>query len=283
MVAERMKFAHQYKTPIIEATGTGGGVNLFCRGNGHNYPDIVAASRKIKPTEIALCEKNGITDFREVLFGYDAIVLVHSIHRPQYKFTLHHLFLAISKYVPVKGTIIENPYGYWDEIDIHLPHTPIEIYAPPTSSGTRESFVDMVMTECLKTKDFLEHYDNEELIKICKQLRNDNKLISVGENDNLVIQKMVHNTSALGILSYNFLAAHTLIVQGAQINGITPSTANIARKLYPLVRPFYLYVKRDAHAGAQMVDAFLDEAMSERAVGKDGYLIRKGLISAKFQ
>ena len=46
-----------FKTPVIESTGTGGGMKLFCAGVGTKHPDITNASRAIKSKEKALCAK----------------------------------------------------------------------------------------------------------------------------------------------------------------------------------------------------------------------------------
>ena len=57
VVAEKFGKSGKFKTPVIESTGTGGGMKLFCAGIGVNHPDITNASRAIKSKEKALCEK----------------------------------------------------------------------------------------------------------------------------------------------------------------------------------------------------------------------------------
>ena len=62
VVAERFGRSTRYRTPKVEATGTGGGFKLFCSGIGVDYPDITSASRRIKPSEVRGCAENGVTD-----------------------------------------------------------------------------------------------------------------------------------------------------------------------------------------------------------------------------
>ena len=47
-VAEELGKNGKVPTPVVESTGTGGGLKLFCSGFGIDTPDIANASRKIK-------------------------------------------------------------------------------------------------------------------------------------------------------------------------------------------------------------------------------------------
>ena len=48
VVAEEFGKTTDNKTPVVESTGSGGGLKLFCAGVGVNHPDITNASRRIK-------------------------------------------------------------------------------------------------------------------------------------------------------------------------------------------------------------------------------------------
>ena len=61
------------KSPIIESTGTGGGMKLFCAGLGADTPDMTHASRQMKASEFADCQANGVTDIIEIQVGLDGI------------------------------------------------------------------------------------------------------------------------------------------------------------------------------------------------------------------
>lgn len=77
-VAERFIKTAGFKLPRIEANTTGGGQKSFCAGIGIETPDATTATRRIRPSEVELCEKNGVKDIIEVKFGYDALVPAHS-------------------------------------------------------------------------------------------------------------------------------------------------------------------------------------------------------------
>ena len=70
VVAERMS-NNGFKAPVVESTGTGGGMKIFCAGIGMNTPDFTNASRAIKQKEKDLCFKNGVTEINEIIVGLD--------------------------------------------------------------------------------------------------------------------------------------------------------------------------------------------------------------------
>ena len=54
VAAESFGRSTDFKTPVIESTGTGGGMKLFCNGVGTQHADLTNASRAIKKSEEAL-------------------------------------------------------------------------------------------------------------------------------------------------------------------------------------------------------------------------------------
>src|SRR5580765_3047737 len=77
-VAEQFGQKSGLKTPVVESTGTGGGIKLFCAGVGEDTPDIANASRQIKKSEVEVCAKSGVKEITEVRIGFDGIVLANS-------------------------------------------------------------------------------------------------------------------------------------------------------------------------------------------------------------
>src|SRR5256885_5212592 len=60
IVAERIGRANPtLGTAIIESTGTGAGMKLFCAGVGERFPDVENASRRVKASEANACQQNG--------------------------------------------------------------------------------------------------------------------------------------------------------------------------------------------------------------------------------
>lgn len=268
------------KTPIVESTGTGGGFKLFCSGLGDDYPDIINASRAIKESETAECEKNGVKEITEIKLGYDGIIVANAIGDPVFHLTRDHLFKALAKEVEQDGKLVPNPYNNWKEIDPSLPDAEIIVYGPPPTSGTRDAFVELIMEEaCHKFPAFKAKYANaEKHARMCKMLREDGKFVEAGENDNLIVQKLTKNPESLGIFGYSFLEENTSLVQGSSIEGVEPSFDTIADGSYPIARPLYVYVKDAQFATVPTLKGFIAELLSERSMGEEGYLADAGLI-----
>ena len=280
-VAEQFGQMSGFKTPVVESTGSGGGFKLFCAGIGTSHPDVTNASRRIKKSEVERCGENGISDIVEVKIGYDGIVLANSRKTAPMGLTLKQIYLALAKQVPINGELVDNPYRTWKDIDASLPATTIEVLGPPPTSGTRDAFVELAMERGARTFPMLEalRKKNKEKFKVVAHaLREDGAFIDAGENDNLIVQKLDANPSALGIFGFSFLDQNGDKIQGGKIGHVAPDFDAISTGDYPISRSLYFYVKK-AHVGSipglqEFVEAFTDE----RAWGPDGYLADKGLI-----
>ena len=278
--AEQFGKISGFKTPIVESTGTGGGIKLFCSGAGDDTPDMANASRAIKLSELELCARNGVRPPLEVKIGYDGIVFAGSVKGQPIALDKRHIFLALAKEVPVRGALAANPYRKWNDIDKSLPDIKIEVYGPPPTSGTRDSFVELVMDEsCKAFKEFKTVYpDEKERKKHCQLLREDGVFIEAGENDNLIVQKLVANQDAFGIFGFSFYEENTDKVRAAAIDGTVPSFEGISGGGYSVARPLFIYVKQDHMDKIPGMRAFLQELTSDKAIGEEGYLTLKGLV-----
>ncbi len=284
VVAERFGKSTQYRSPTVESTGTGGGFKEFCRGLGIGHPDIVNASRRIKPSEFARCQRNGVKDIIEVLFGYDGIVLANSVVAPQIDLSRRQVYLALAKMVPDpagREKLVKNPHGLWSDIDPQLPDTKILVFGPPTTSGTRDAYVELVMEGgCVKFEWLraIKVKDPARYKRACHLLREDGAFVEAGENDNLIVQKLRANPRAMGIFGFSFLDQNSDKVKASAIDGSAPTFATIADGRYPISRPLYFYVKK-AHVGVVPgIRAYLTEFTSERSLGDEGYLADKGMV-----
>lgn len=282
VVAERFGRDSRFRTPKIESTGTGGGLKLFCAGVGVQYPDIANASRQIKASEVAECARNGISEIVEVKIGFDGIVLANSVKSPRLALTRKAIFLALARQVPDPkggGMLVPNPYRNWKDVDPVLPDSPIEVLGPPPTSGTRDAFDELAMQGGCKGIPAIAALRDEAKIKtVCRTLREDGRFIEVGENDNLIVQKLKANPAAVGVFGYSFLEANADAVQGSTVDGQAPTFEAISSGAYPVSRPLFFYVKK-AHALAiPGIREYLTEFTSGRAMGPEGYLADKGLI-----
>ncbi|NQV82441.1 MAG: PstS family phosphate ABC transporter substrate-binding protein, partial [Rhodospirillales bacterium] len=282
VVAEKFGKSTSFKTPVVESTGSGGGLKLFCAGVGDNHPDITNASRRIKKSEVARCAKNGINDIIEVKVGYDGIVMANSKKAPIFDLSLRDVFLALARDAPDSaGKIIANPYKTWKDVNAKLPDIKIEVLGPPPTSGTRDAFVELAMEGGCKTfKDIkaMKKKNKKAYKSLCHTVREDGAFIEAGENDNLIVQKLEANPKALGIFGYSFLDQNTDRVQGSIINGKAPTFDNIAGGKYPVSRPLFFYVKKAQIGAVPGIREYMAEFTSNKAWGSEGYLTDKGLI-----
>lgn len=263
-VAEQFGNATGNPTPVVESTGTGGGMKLFCAGVGADTPDFSNASRRMKASEFKTCQDNGVTEVVEINVGFDGIVIANSLEGPKFALTMDQVWTALAANGP-KPTM-------WNEIDPALPAIKIEVLGPPPSSGTRDSFEELAM------EAGCEMAGGPDCGETGMEIRQDGVYVEAGENDNLIVSKLVANPDALGIFGFSFLDLNADKLQGASVDGIEPTFETIAEGEYEISRPLFIYMKK-AHAGViPGVEEFVAEYVSENASGEDGYLLEKGLI-----
>lgn len=280
-VAEQFQRTGSFKAPIVESTGTGGGMRLFCGGVGVQHPDMTNASRRMTKGEFEQCKTNGVTDIIEIKVGYDGIVLATKKGSEKMDLTLRHVFLALARQVPVNGQLANNPYTRWNQIDASLPALDIEVIGPPPTSGTRDAFNELgMLAGCALVPEMRTLVaDNAARGRACQALREDGKFIEGGENDNLIVQRLTTGRpGTMGIFGYSFLEENIDKIEGKTIGGVAPAPEVIADGKYPLARDLYFYIKR-AHVGViPGIREFINEYTSARAMGENGYLEKKGLV-----
>tara|TARA_B100000886_G_scaffold181142_1_gene124230 strand:+ start:127 stop:1164 length:1038 start_codon:yes stop_codon:yes gene_type:complete len=284
VVAENFGNKTGIKVPKIESTGSGGGMKLFCKGLGTGHPDITNASRRIKKNEFNQCKENGI-DVVEIKVGYDGIVIANSKKAKLLNLTKRQIFLALAKQVPEGnkegGSLVDNPNKKWSDIDPNLPNKKIEVLGPPPTSGTRDAFNELAIEGGCKTFPKLKaikKQDKKKYKAICRAVREDGAFIEAGENDNLIVQKLVENENAFGVFGFSFLIENEDKIQGSTVDGMTPTMETIADKSYGVSRPLYFYVKL-AHVDViPGIREFLAEYTSEDSWGPGGYLEERGMI-----
>ncbi|MCB2073425.1 MAG: substrate-binding domain-containing protein [Novosphingobium sp.] len=263
------------KAPVIESTGTGAGMKLFCAGVGISHPDIENASRRMKASEYEDCVANGVTEVVEIQVGIDGIAFAEAKEGPNIKLTPTDVYKALAS----------NPYGEpntaktWQDVNAALPAIPILVYGPPSTSGTRDALAELILEAGCKSNPemkALKETDEDKYKAICTQVREDGAYVDSGENDNLIVQKIAQNPKAIGVFGYSFLEENTDKLKGIPMSDVEPTYATISDFSYPGARPLYIYVKK-AHVG---VIKGLSEYVAEwaQAWGADGYLKGKGMV-----
>ena len=282
-VAEQFGKTGAGKTPVVESTGTGGGFKLFCAGVGAGHPDVSNASRAIKIGEFEDCRKNGVTDVVEIKVGIDGLTLAQSKSGPAIKLTMAQIFLALAEDVPgADGKLVKNPNKNWSDIDKSLPNVKIEVLGPPPTSGTRDSFHELFMevgAKSIPAVAALAKSDAKAFDRAWKSLRKDGAYVEAGENDNVIVQKLEANKNAFGIFGFSFLDENTAKLRGVAMDGVEPTYDTISSGKYKGARPLFIYVKKQHVGVIPGLEKFIAEYVSAKAMSKDGYLARKGLVA----
>lgn len=271
------------KTPVVESTGTGGGMKLFCAGVGEAHPDFTNASRQIKKSEFEDCAKNGVTEIIEIKVGFDGLSLAQAKGGKAFELTKQQVFAALAKEIPDKdGKLIANPNKMWSDVDASLPAIKIEVLGPPPTSGTRDSFAELVLevgAAKFESLAALKKSDAKAFEKVWKAVREDGAYVEAGENDNLIVQKLQANPDAVGIFGYSFLEQNEGTVQGIAVDGKVASYEAIADGSYKVARPLFIYGKKQHVGVIPGMAEFIAEYVSAKAIGEDGYLADKGLVT----
>jgi phosphate transport system substrate-binding protein len=279
IAAERFLAAHpEAQPPVIESTGTGAGMKLFCAGVGAAHPDIANASRRMKAAEYAACQKNGVGPVLEIQIGIDGIAFAESRRGPKMALTPVDIYRALA----LNPGGRPNRFRTWREVNPRLPDVPIQIYGPPATSGTRDALVELILGPGCEAADpaarAMKARDEDAYKARCHRLREDGAFVDAGENDNLIVQKLAGNPDAIGVFGYSYLEENARSVAGVPLNGVAPTYETIASGAYPGARPLYLYVKRAHIAAVPGLRDFL--AGYARLWDQDGPLVRRGLIAA---
>tara|TARA_B100000749_G_scaffold18845_1_gene14085 strand:+ start:1 stop:987 length:987 start_codon:yes stop_codon:yes gene_type:complete len=278
VVAERFGTKTDFSTPKLESTGSGGGLKLFCQGIGTQHPDITNASRRMKTSEFELCQSNGVKDITEFRIGSDGIVIASSKEAENLDITLEQLFLALGSKVPVNGEWVANPNKNWSDVDASLPNKPIRVMGPPPTSGTRDSFNELALAAGCDELPEAADLSKDEHASICESVREDGAFIEAGENDNLIVQKLIGDEGMYGVFGYSFMEENSDRLQAATLNGKIPTAEAIAADDYPVARSLFFYVKK-AHVGVVPgIQEYVSEFTSNAAMGQNGYLKDVGLI-----
>jgi phosphate transport system substrate-binding protein len=265
------------KSPVLESTGTGGGIEQFCKGVGAETPDIANASRRMKKSEFENCQKNGVKEIVEVQVGIDGLALAQSNKGTKFVLSTADVYKALAA----------NPFGkpqtakLWSDVNPSLPKLPISVYGPPSTSGTRDSFHELIMESGCKSNaamEALKDTDEDKYKAICTEVRTDGAFKEQGENDNLIVQKLDSNPNMIGVFGYSYMEENASKVHGIVMDSVTPTIATISDGSYPGSRKMFIYVKKAHIDKIPGIKEFIAEFLKGGAVG--GYLTKLGMIAS---
>lgn len=268
----------------VVSTGTGAGIDQFCSGDAQG-PDIVNASRRMKASELETCTRNGheVVEFK---IGYDAIVLAKNKQAEPLSLSRKDVYLALaSKILDDSGMNFHaaSPYATWKDVNPTLPASPIQVLGPPLTTGTRDTFAELVMLPgCLEIPYFktMQQNKSRNLNTLCQAVRRGAAFTDVAEEEKAILGKMEAEKEMVGIMNYRIYQANTATLQALPIEGVLPDFANVESGDYPLTRPLYFYVKKERAQANPAIAAYLDEFTSDAAIGPNGYAVRQGLVPA---
>jgi phosphate transport system substrate-binding protein len=274
-VAEEFQRANPGSSVIVESTGTGGGIKLFCSGVGNQFPDAVNASRAMKASEYADCAKNGAKNVIELPIGIDGLTLIEGKDGPGLNLTTTDIYKALAA----------NPFGKpntattWKDVNPSLPAIKIRVLGPPPTSGTRDSFAELILEKGCDSDaamKALKKSDDKQHKEVCTKIREDGAFVEAGENDNLLVQKVAADPGTLGVLGFSYLEENADKVKPVSLAGVAPTEATISDLSYPGSRKLYLYFKGEHLAAKPGTKKFI-EAYS-KAWSKGGMLEKRGLV-----
>jgi phosphate transport system substrate-binding protein len=266
------------KSPIIESTGTGGGMKLFCAGVGAQHPDIEDASRRIKKSEFEQCQKNGVKEIVEIQVGVDGLAFAEAKNGPGYKLSPETVYKALAANPFGKGA---NTAQTWKDVDPSLPAVAISVFGPPSTSGTRDSLAELILEKGCQTDPAmkaLKEKNEDEYKATCTRIREDGKYVDSGENDNLIVQKLGANPNAVGIFGYSFLEENLDTLRDIPLSGIAATYETVSKGEYPGARPLFVYVKKAHISAIPGLKAYLEEFAKSWEPG--GILTKRGMIAS---
>jgi len=274
-VAEDFQRANAGTSVIVESTGTGAGIKLFCGGVGGQFPDVVNASRPMKKSEYEACQKAGAKTVIEVPIGIDGLTLIEANNAQPLQLTVKDVYAALAATPFGKPNTAQT----WKDVNPALPAVKIRVLGPPPTSGTRDSLAELILEKgcdsdpamkALKTSDSDKHKE------ICTKIREDGAFVEAGENDNLLVQKVAGDPGTLGVLGYSYLEENADKVRPVPLAGVVPTEQTIRDLSYPGARKLYIYVKGEHIQAKPRIKDFI--AAYAKAWNKGGPLERIGLV-----
>lgn len=264
----------EFNSPVVGSGGSGGGLRQFCEGVGEGTIDIANASRPIKESEIEACAANGVTDIREIQFGYDGIVFAVNIDRGDFALEPKHVFLAIAAQVPVDGELVDNPYRNWNEIDGSLPDQPIALAIPGANHGTREVFEERVTGPGCEALDLAAAPEG-----YCSAFRQD-VVVEIAGDYTETLARLQSDPNTIGVFGLSFYDQNRDRLKVATISGVEPSLETIASGEYSVSRPLFFYVKGEHIGVVPGIEQYVEFFLSDQMAGAGGLLEDAGLIPA---
>jgi phosphate transport system substrate-binding protein len=223
----------------VGTSGTGGGFKKFCA----RETDISDASRPIKDTEKADCEKNGVK-YVELIVANDALTVAVNKENTW----VDCLTVAQLKKIWEPNSKVNS----WNQVDPAFPNEPMKLFGAGTDSGTFDYFTAEINgEEGASRTDY-----------------------TPTEDDNVSVQGVAGSKGGLGYFGFTYYEENADKLKLVKVDGgsgcVEPSVASAQDGTYkPLSRPLFVYVSGVAIAQPQVKDfvdfyiANIDEVVKE--------------------
>lgn len=215
--AEDLQAAHRGDLRItVGISGTGGGLARLCRGD----VDLAAASRPIKPAEVASCADAGI-EFVELPLALDAITVAVHPHNDWVQ------ALDIEQLRRIWEPAAQGRLRRWSQIDPAFPDREMHLFGAGADSGTFDYFTRAVVGRSRASRgDY-----------------------TASETDHLLVTGVAQDVGAIAFFGYAYYAQNAGRVRAVAIRpapgaeAVLPSPESILSGRYqPLSRPVFIYV-----------------------------------------
>lgn len=287
-VGERL--VRKYGLPPLDVTSmlAAPAVKAFCAGVGPDTPDIVALPRQMARREYNLCVENGVIDIVELPIGFDALVLVTRRGDPVFNVTLRAMYFALAADIPHSDEFVTNTIKRWNELEPHLPDREITVLGSENGTSINAFFKEVFMEGgCRGLHQFKAFYSSVDRVKTCTTLREDGRFIGIKAPiaTNFKPAMEAAPPGAIAVVPYTVYQHNADWLSLLPLNGVMPGDVSIKDDVYEAVSPVRYYVKRKhmepSLGGIGVVPGlykFIEEIMSEDAIGNGGYLDVLGLV-----
>lgn len=262
-----------FPSPTYKSIGSNEALEMLVKGDEYSHIDIAMLSRQIDSLEFKPIKFGGADDIIQIPVGLDGIIVANSREGKKFRLTLNDLFFALSADVPVNGRLVKNPYTTWNQIRNDLPNQKILVYGPTSNSGTRRVFVDKVISEIARTMPAYNHY-----VGRYEKIRQDGAYVAFVEHDLNMLDEVLKNRNAVGIISYSMYMKNKDEFKYATIEGYAPTYDNIVSGQYPISRKLFMCVHGEDLATTSCLRTYIELFMREDMIGDHGELSILGHI-----
>lgn len=273
--------------PLLKLVNNRRALRDLCYGAGPAYPDIAVTTREMNAEEYKRCENNSLSEIIRVKMGYEAIVLA-SAKDSKLDLALgqRDVFLAMAKDVPepgYDGVLMSNPNKKWKEVNENLPDAAIRFYGPEARTRADRAVGQLAMEAGCRTWDWVPNLKDVQktarmYVALCNEQRKDLYTKANKENPDPVAS-MLKDKGSVAVVGFNDYLAAKDKLKAYTIDEIPATQKTIDGGLYPASRPVYAYIKVSSLENVQAASHFMNELVSKKALGNDGYLAKMGLVA----